>query len=276
MKTTWLGNVFDWLGETFERFNPSAFRFLAAVLPYLTPFPVAWLTAHSASDFLDFTPTVAFIFVFALEGIGLWFTSLLVDAVVDWIRSRNIKTFSLVGIFALVVFVYISILVTLNVTLEASVGNSNPSLSKVITLLCYLPLLTGIGNGYYKLKLEGRRYQELSKREETLLAEKIRQENRQDRMERYKIKHGNLPSPSQTFQQVSGNFPHQEETFQKLSSDWRKVSSNLPDELVSFIANNEPKEIVPELSKYGIELSPRSASNWCSYAKEEEIKRGLK
>jgi len=103
--SNWLAQIFDWLGEVFERFNPSAFRFLAAVLPYLTPLPVAWLTAHSASDFLDFPPNIAFVFVFALEGVGLWFTSLLVDAVVDWVRSHNVKTFAMVGMFAVVVTV---------------------------------------------------------------------------------------------------------------------------------------------------------------------------
>ena len=62
----WLASVFEWLGETFEKFNPAAFRFLAAFLPYLTPFPVAWITMTSAKEFLKFTPEVAFIFVFAL------------------------------------------------------------------------------------------------------------------------------------------------------------------------------------------------------------------
>lgn len=164
MRTNWLARLFDWLGETFERFNPSAFRFLAAVLPYLTPIPVAQYTATNSSEFLNFTPEVAFIFVFALEGIGLWFTTMLVDSIVDWIRSKNWKSFTPVLMFALTVGAYVYILVNLNVTLENATGNMNPALSRVITLMCFLPLITGIGNGYYKLKLEYRTDLETTKK----------------------------------------------------------------------------------------------------------------
>jgi hypothetical protein len=154
MRTNFLANIFDWLGVALERFNPSAFRFLAASLPYLTPVPVAWLTAHSSAEFLKLPPGVAFVFVFALEGIGLWFTSLLVDAIVDWVRSRNWRSFVPVVLFAAVVYAYVRLLIDLNVTLEMANGTPNPAMSRVITLMCYLPLITGVGNGYYKLKLE--------------------------------------------------------------------------------------------------------------------------
>src|SRR6476660_6456705 len=108
-KSNWLANIFEWLGEVFERFNPSAFRFLAATLPYLTPLPVAWLTARSATSFFGFTPTMAFILVFCLEGIGLWFTTLLVDAVVQAIRSSNWKSWLIVLMFVFAVGAYLII-----------------------------------------------------------------------------------------------------------------------------------------------------------------------
>lgn len=178
MRANILASFFDYLGDALERFNPSAFRFLAAALPYLTPVPVAWLTAHSSSEFLHFTPTVSFIFVFALEGIGLWFTTLLVDAVVDWVRSRNWKSFVPVVLFVLTVSSYVYLLVNLNVTLESASGNVNPALSKVITLLCFLPLITGIGNGYYKLKLDYETDMEVAKqREQELQVLKMQQDS---------------------------------------------------------------------------------------------------
>ena len=199
-KTNWLARIFDWLGEALERFNPSAFRFLAAALPYLTPVPVAWLTADSASQFLSFTPSIAFVFVFALEGIGLWFTSMLVDAVVDWVRSRNARSFVPVALFAVVVFVYVRLLIDLNVTLEAASGNGSPALSRVITLMCYLPLITGVGNGYYKLKLDHKTQSEIdrqrqderdaqSRREQIEREDRIRQEQlaREDRIRREQL-----------------------------------------------------------------------------------------
>jgi hypothetical protein len=52
------------------------------------------------------------------------------------------------------VYVYVRLLIDLNVTLEKAVGNAVPAMSRIITLMCYLPLITGVGNGYYKLKLD--------------------------------------------------------------------------------------------------------------------------
>ena len=126
----------------FERFNISAYKLLASVLPYGTPLPVAWLTMKSAETFLGFDGWISFIFVFCLEGLGLWFTSLFVDAVIDAIKSRNIKTLGLVALFGAVVVAYVYLLVNLNVTLKSNTENYNPALYKVITLLCYLPLLS--------------------------------------------------------------------------------------------------------------------------------------
>ena len=194
MKTNWLAHIFDWTGEVFERFTPSAFRFLAAVLPYLTPVPVAWLTADSAAKFLNFPAGIAAVFVFALEGIGLWFTTLFVDSVVDWVRSRNVKTFAVVLMFAVTVAAYVMLLVDLNVTLERAVGQTNPAISRVITLLCFLPLLTGVGNGYYKLKLEYKTEVQLAKQHDMEIRERVREEARQDRMERFRIKHSSSRS----------------------------------------------------------------------------------
>jgi hypothetical protein len=194
-----LANIFDWLGDALERFNPSAYKFLAAVLPYLTPIPVAWLTSASASEFLQLPPQIAFILVFALEGIGLWFTSLLVDAVVDWIKSRNLKTFALVVMFGVVVAIYITILVNLNVTLEqAKNSGANPALSRVITLMCFLPLLTGVGNGYYKIKLDAKKQADDNLNYERSRKEKEWEANRSDRMERYKLKHSTANGSERT------------------------------------------------------------------------------
>lgn len=199
----WLANIFDFLGDALERFNPSAFRFLAASLPYLTPVPVAWLTAHSAARFLNFDPTVAFIFVFSLEGIGLWFTSLLVDSIVDWVRSKNWKALVPVILFACTVASYVYLLVNLNVTLEQASGSSNPILSKVITLMCFLPLITGVGNGYYKLKLDYKTDLEKSQqRQEELELLKMRENNSLE-LKKFRIKYGSSKSRSGTSRTTS-------------------------------------------------------------------------
>jgi hypothetical protein len=187
MDNNFLAKAFDWVGEVFERFNPSAYRFLGAVLPYLTPLPVAWLTAHSAEKFLGFTPSIAFIFVFVLEGIGLWFTSLLVDSVVDWIRSRNWKTGAITVVLGVAVFAYMYLLVSLNVLLKE---NDNVIYSQVVTLLCFLPLISGIGNGYYKLKLKADTLSEEARIYERTKEEKVREDKKQAKLETKLLKHG--------------------------------------------------------------------------------------
>lgn len=203
--SNFLAAIFDFIGDALERFNPAAFRFLSAVLPYLTPIPVAWLTARSASLYLHFDSTVAFIFVFCLEGIGLWFTSLLVDSVVDWVRSRNWKSFVPVVLFFIAVISYVYLLVNLNVTLESASGNSNPVLSKVITLMCFLPLITGIGNGYYKLKLDYKTdLEESKKRKEEMEVLKLREDNKL-KLEKFRIKYESSKSNNETSKTNSGS-----------------------------------------------------------------------
>lgn len=213
MDNNFLAKAFDWLGEVFEKFNPSAYRFLGAVLPYLTPLPVAWLTASSAEKFLGFTPSIAFIFVFVLEGIGLWFTSLLVDAVVDWIRSRNWKSGTIVIILSAAVLAYVYLLVSLNVLLK---GNAGSIYSQVVTLLCFLPLISGIGNGYYKLKLRTDKQIEESKNYEREREKQEREDRKQARLESKLLKHGF--DPRQQVRQFQETIPTV-----KLSvkSDWR-------------------------------------------------------
>ena len=230
MNKNFLSDIFDWIGDALERFNPSAFKFLSALLPYLTPLPVAWLTAHSSSEFLNFTPTVSFIFVFALEGIGLWFTSLLVDAIVDWVRSRNWKTFVPVLMFGGAVAAYVYILVSLNVTLEQAVGNQTLQLSRVITLLCFLPLLTGIGNGYYKLKLDYRTQSELSKLHQEDVEFRKLELQKDERLQKFRIKYGTSESGSTTSETTSRSVMKVPKHFRKTSgSSSRTGRPSIPE-----------------------------------------------
>lgn len=274
MNTNWLANIFDRIGETFEKFNPSAYRFLAAVLPYATPLPVAWLTSHSASEFLGFPPNISFIFVFALEGIGLWFTGLLVESVVDWIRSRNWKTFAIVIVFGLVVFAYAYLLVNLNVTLESSLGNSNPTLSKIITMMCFLPLLTGVGNGYYKLKVEHKTKEQESLEYERQMQERIRQETTAEKNERWRLKHGFGKFPThqetfqadvKTFQKVSNQSRKFPESFYELSS-WRRIFPELSREDLESLANMTPAQMQECANETG--KTYKTISNWRNSARQ--------
>jgi hypothetical protein len=262
-----LSAIFDYLGDALERFNPSAFRFLAAVLPYLTPVPVAWLTAHSSATFLDFTPQVSFIFVFALEGIGLWFTTMLVDAVVDFVRSKNFKSIFPVFLLGGTVIAYVYILVVLNVTLEEASGNTSPALSKVITLLCFLPLITGVGNGYYKLKLDYKTQTDIDRQRQDEKERQIRQENREERLEKLRIRAG---KNVESFQKVSSGGEESSTDDQKVSGkmeSWRKVREKLSKEQLERLAEFSPEQIKTYAAQTG--FTYKTISNWRTNARNE-------
>jgi hypothetical protein len=292
-RSNFLANIFNFLGDALEDFNPAAFRFLSAVLPYLSPVPVAWLTADSASKFLNFTPEISFVFVFCLEGIGLWFTSLLVDAVVEWVRSHNWRSFVPVILFLLAVGSYVYLLVNLNVTLEQAKGDTNPLLSRVVTLMCFLPLITGIGNGYGKLKLERKtdmetekvRQFDLEKERERIRAEQefraLQERNALDlekerihsaeRLQKAKLKSESsrkLPESStkvsnlsESYENLSGNLP---ENYPK---DWRKLRKLLTHDDVQNIAHLDAEGVKRVAHQYHVD--ERTVINWRLYAKKE-------
>ena len=222
--TNWLANVFNNAGEVFEKFNPAAFRFLAAFLPYLTPVPVAWVSQANATEFLHLPAQVSFILVFGLEGIGLWFTSLFVDSIVTAIRSKNIKAWITPAMFFIAVSVYIVILVNINVIIEQSSGKNDPAYARVITLLCFLPLITGIGNGYYKLVLESKTNIEIAQQKQDEL-EKERWSVRENNKQQVRLAKAGVNSFHQEVQQVVAEKPNV-----KKASDYKEKIQRLLDE----------------------------------------------
>lgn len=253
MKTTWLADFAEKISITFEKFNPALFRLLATVLPYSTPLPVAWYTSRSAQTFLNFTPEISGIFVFGLEGMGILFTSLFVDSVIDWIRSRNFKTFALVAIFGVVVIAYVSLLVSLNVTLEQinNPGN-NQALSQVITLMCFLPLLTGIGNGYYKWKLESKSALDSDKEYARSVAEKEADRRSLERRERNHLKYGKQFGQS--------TYPAETKSVKEKPRDWRNLTDQEKHKIVSYMTVDEIMHEYP--------VSKATAYNWKNKASD--------
>lgn len=243
----------DWAGEVFERLSPSLFRFLAAFLPYLSPVPVSVVTANSAGAFLNFEPEVAFVLVFVLGGIGLWFTSLLVDAVVDYIRGGNYrdwKYLSIIILFTVAILGYIGVEIGLNVAIHTE--DTSPERQTVLFLLSMLPLITGVGNGYYKLKLQ----QTNDTKAETIrlnnLEERRHQEKRQDRLKAKMIKAGMNPDAPKVVYQSDTVSVH--DTKKSNPGDWRLLSEE-QKRRIRYSMN--PKDIMVEFS-----VSRATAYNW--------------
>ena len=64
-----------------------------------------------------------------------------------------------------------------------------------------------------------------------------------------------------------------EKVARNLPTDWRKIKDSLSDEQVEFLASNDPKAIVAAFAKSGFAITPRTASNWRVYAREEHQAR---
>jgi len=158
--------------------------------------------------------------VVSLEGMGLWFTSLFVDSIVDWIKGKSWKNGIIVLILGFAVGVYIFLLVNLNVTLESTKGDINPVYSRVVTLLCFLPLISGIGNGYYKVQLKNTTTSEEMQTYNRALEERIRKEKSDERLKAKALKAGiNIFNQRDEVFQVS--VPQLTQT---VKSDWRLLT----------------------------------------------------
>lgn len=189
-KNNFLVQLLDFTRELFEHMSPSLFALLSTIIPYLSPLPIAFFTASNATRYLGFTPTISGIFVFVLESLGLWVTSVLVDSVLEFIRSRNSKTGIMILIFGAVTGVYIAILISLNVSLESADPTKvmSPAYTKVITLISFIPLLTGFMNGWHKAKLDNDKRMELSKIESRLQNESQSEKEHARKMEMERLK----------------------------------------------------------------------------------------
>ena len=167
---------FQSLTEIIRAMSPSIFAFIETTLPYTTPMPIALISSASAATFFGLKGFGAFLFVYSLEGIGLISTSKLVEHVVIFIRSRNVKTAIAIAVLAGTVVVYITILVSLNVKIHKEFTDEN--FKQALTLICYLPLLAGVLNGLTLVKIEDVNSAEYQNR----LKEQHYQETRGDRV----------------------------------------------------------------------------------------------
>ena len=100
----------------------------------------------------------------------------------------------------------------------------------------------------------------------------LRQERRQDSMEKYKIKHGNFPEGSQqlskdveSFQKVSKQNRKFPESFYELSS-WRRIFPLLSRDELESLASMTPAEMQECATETG--KTVRTISNWRNSARE--------
>ena len=232
---------FQGLTDIIRAASPSIFTFVETTLPYTTPTPIALISAASATSFFGLTGFGAFLFVYSLEGIGLISTSKLVEHVVIFIRSRNVKTAITIAVLAITVIVYITILVSLNVKIHNEYTESN--FRQALTLICYLPLVAGVLNGLSLVKIEDINATESQKS----LKEQHYQQTRED-----KLKLKALDKGVNLFQSTTATPDVQSHKKTKMPGDYRDYVFELLDqnrempltEITAMVNKNKRVEFV--------------------------------
>jgi hypothetical protein len=186
-------SLFDGLLRMSDRATPSTFAVDASVLPWLLPLPIAFMTAHSLETYFVgyWEHWQALVTGFGLEGLGVLVWSRLADAIVQKNRGRLAM-----AVLAVVAVAYEGIIVGLNVVLAAQHG-TQATMVFVLFLICLLPALSATLYGFHKHEVihklaietaERKAREEEERKAAAELAEKIRQEKRQDARERAELK----------------------------------------------------------------------------------------
>ena len=191
-----LVSLFDGVKNAVDHANPSLFALVATLLPFALPLPVAIMTSNSARTFFGWEPWAANVLGFGLEGLGLLVWVKLVDGIIANVQSQNEKVENYVNILWCVAIAYEAVLVLINVILALREG-ANIVYAVTLLLICFLPALSAAMYGLHKrevinqLAREDKVTTEQREREriEALeLAERIRQERREDALKRAELK----------------------------------------------------------------------------------------
>jgi hypothetical protein len=230
----------------FEGIAKFLYALLPTILPYSTPLPIAMITASSAETFFGMTPFIAGVFVFSLEGLGVWSTTTFIDKFVEWIRSRNPKVAWMSAIMALVVVAYIAVLILLNVVLK---GNNSTAYRWAVTLVCFLPFIAGILNGFRKVDLQDNDMWALRHAEETATKDKERDNKHELAKMRTLAKHGFNPLANDAKEEAATASTRDPKT--KHASDYREKAIQF---ILDFHSKNgrypEPKQLT---ERFGLE-----------------------
>jgi hypothetical protein len=166
-------SLFDGLLRGVDHATPSTFALDATLLPWALPLPIAFMTATSLETYFSWDHWASLTMGLGLEGLGILVWARLANAIVEK-RISNAALWMLGGVAA----VYETILIILNVVLALRHGTDG-YYALVLFLVCLLPALSAILYGYHKYDVIGKLAEE--KAEATALAEKLRQERREDR-----------------------------------------------------------------------------------------------
>ena len=260
--SNWLANIFIKQREIIEAAETPFAKLAIFVLPILAPSVPAFITStHMYKLFLEmFTFSnanilsfgMSFIIALVLELLGYVGAVSFIKSLFNWIRYKQDEYMLPFALNGLAYVFYLISMWAINVQLGRYFGASS-IINNILGLLSFITVPTGL--------LAANHLTEVSDDERK---EKVRQEQRQDRMDKYKIKHG-IPI-MQSAEKVQENAIYSAETLHIIESagDWRKARRKMQNSTVQSIARMEISDIV---QKY--KVKERAAYNWRARAREE-------
>lgn len=268
--TSRLATLFNKWREIIESAEDPFSKFAIFILPIIAPIVPASLTGlHLYKLFLiifafDWAWVIciilALLVALVLELLGYVGAISFIQAIFRLVSTRNSLYILPTILNGFAYLFYLALMFLVNYKLGEYFKTPN-IINTVVGILSFVTVPTGLLAANY-----------LSQKEIKQDEKDIRKEGREERLERARIRagkvSGNLPSGVETYQKVVGNLPTDEKVSTNLSTDWRKIYPTLTPAQVTFLANSEPSHIVKELSKSGINISPRTASNWRGNARK--------
>lgn len=187
--TNILKAFFDWLRGVLESADVPFVLLVLVVLPFVVPYVPAWVTANNLYEIMGFPKSIAFVGGATVELLGFAGAVLMIRYITDWVNDREKKRRHgmTVALTSFSYVFYLTAVIVINVVLDRQAGKPTYYVW-VIFFLCLLSVPSGLLSAS---RIVNREYNERD--------ERIRQEERGDKMERYRIKHGvQLPAPPPT------------------------------------------------------------------------------
>lgn len=247
-RTNFIAGFFNWIREVIESAETPFVLFALIVLPVLAPAVPATVTGIRLHTELGLHWSISIVSAVVLELLGYVGAIAFIKSIYRWFRKEGSLLSVLMNGFAYAFYVYA--MYSINVRLGFLAGESS-IVNEVFAILSFLTIPTGL--------LAAEHINERDQKEDK---EKLRQEARKDRLERYKIKHGNLESSKKV---PEGNGKFQESSGK--SADWRKVRPKLSRQDLESLAHLNPDQIRQYAETTG--FTYKTISNWRTKAREE-------
>jgi hypothetical protein len=252
----WLANIFIKQREIIEAAETPFSKLAIFVLPILAPAVPAFMTGlHLFKLFLEmFTFSYAdnvslgmsAIISLVLELLGYVGAISFIKSLFDWIKKRQDEFLVPFVLNGIAYGFYLLAMFLINVQLGRYFGTSQ-IINNIIGLLSFITVPTSL--------LAANHLNSVSDDERE---EKLRQEERSDKRERFLIKHGKTPTNvyQSTTAMTNANIQSQPQS-QSKSTDWRKVRPTLSQSKIRVIAESDPNQTAKSYS-----VSYRTAYNW--------------